>query len=46
MFTGIAKLMPSVPKVCASTAVLMPMSSPSALISAPPEFPKLMAASV
>ena len=29
MFTGIAKLMPSVPRFCASTAVLMPMSSPS-----------------
>ena len=29
MFTGIAKLMPSVPRFCASTAVLMPISSPS-----------------
>ncbi len=46
MFTGIAKLMPSVPSVCASTAVLMPINSPSVLISAPPELPKLMAASV
>ena len=38
--------MPSVPRFCASTAVLMPISSPSVLISAPPELPKLMAASV
>ena len=43
---GIAKPMPSVPESCASTAVLMPISSPRALTSAPPELPALIAASV
>ena len=45
-FTGMAKPMPSTPRFLASTAVLMPMSSPLVLISAPPELPTLMGASV
>ncbi len=38
--------MPSTPRFFASTAVLMPTSSPLALMSAPPELPTLMGASV
>ena len=45
---GIAKPMPMKPSDCSGEkmAVLMPMSSPSVLTSAPPELPWLMAASV
>ena len=46
--TGIAKPMPMLPPVLEvdTMAVLMPISSPLELTSAPPEFPWLMAASV
>ena len=45
---GIAKPMPMKPSDCSGEkmAVLMPMSSPSVLTSAPPELPWLMVASV
>jgi hypothetical protein len=44
--TGMAKPMPCEPPDLLKMAVLMPISSPRALISAPPELPGLMAASV
>src|SRR5213082_2302043 len=46
MFTGIAKPMPSTPRFLATMAVLMPTSAPLESISAPPELPKLIGASV
>ena len=46
MFTGIAKPMPSTPRLLATMAVLMPTRSPLASTSAPPELPRLIAASV
>ena len=44
--TGIAKPMPSTPRLRAMIAVLMPTSSPRVLMSAPPELPTLIGASV
>ena len=41
-----AKPMPMEPPLREKMAVLMPISSPDMLISAPPELPGLMAASV
>ncbi len=46
MFEGMAKPMPIEPPVRVKIAVLMPMSLPSRVTSAPPELPGLMAASV
>ena len=46
MLTGTANPMPMYPPFCEKIAVLMPISSPRALTSAPPEFPGLIAASV
>jgi hypothetical protein len=46
MLTGIAKPMPSEPPVRVKMAVLIPTSLPSMSISAPPELPGLIAASV
>jgi len=43
---GIAKLIPTLLPVGLKMAVLMPMTSPSELISGPPELPGLIAASV
>ena len=43
---GIEKPSPIEPESVVAMAVLMPMSSPSPLTSAPPELPELMAASV
>ncbi len=46
MFTGIAKPMPMLPPERLKIAELMPISSPARLISAPPELPGLIDASV
>ena len=43
---GMAKPIPTLPPPGAKIAVLMPMSSPLRLIRAPPELPRLIAASV
>ena len=46
MLIGIAKPSPIEPPPCVKMNVLMPMTSPSPLTSAPPLLPGLMAASV
>ena len=46
MLIGIAKPMPWLPPEREMIAVLIPISSPLVLISAPPELPGLIAASV
>ena len=46
MFTGMAKPMPMLPPLRDRIAVLMPISSPRRLTSAPPELPGLIEASV
>jgi len=46
MFTGMAKPMPILPPLRERIAVLIPISSPCRLTSAPPELPGLMEASV
>ena len=43
---GIAKPMPTLPPEGEKIAVLMPMTSPAALNTGPPELPLLMAASI
>ena len=46
MLTGMAKPMPMLPPLRERIAVLMPISSPRRLTSAPPELPGLIEASV
>ncbi|VGP06415.1 hypothetical protein SB00610_00846 [Klebsiella quasipneumoniae subsp. similipneumoniae] len=46
MLLGIAKPIPMLPPSGARMAVLMPISSPLRFTRAPPEFPRLIAASV